>query len=88
MKLKYDFIVREIGERYVAVAVGENAEDFHGIIKMNKSGKIILEMMKNEISKEELVAALMDKYEGTEEFFSGEVDKFVKSLADVDAIIL
>ena len=88
MKLKYDFIIREIGQRYVAVAVGANAEDFHGIIKLNTSGRIMLEMMKNEISKEDLIAALMEKYEGTQEFFSGEIDKFVKTLTDVDALEL
>lgn len=87
MKLKYEFIIREVGDRYVAVAVGDNAEEFHGIIRMNKSGKIMMELLKNEITETGLLAKLMEQYEGTEEFFKGEIDKFVGGLRNAGVIV-
>lgn len=87
MKLKYEFIIREVGDRYVAVAVGDNAEEFHGIIRMNKSGKIMMELLKNEITEAGLLTKLMEQYEGTEEFFKGEIDKFVGGLRNAGVIV-
>ncbi len=87
MKLKYEFIIREVGDRYVAVAVGDNAEEFHGIIRMNKSGKIMMELLKNEITETDLLTKLMEQYEGTEEFFKGEIDKFVGGLRNAGVIV-
>ena len=63
MKLKYEFIIRELGDRYVAVAVGENAEEFSALVKMNKSGKIMMEMLKEDTTEDKMVAQLMEKYE-------------------------
>ena len=87
MKLKYEFIIREVGDRYVAVAVGDNAEEFHGIIRMNKSGKIMMELLKSEITEAGLLTKLMEQYEGTEEFFKGEIDKFVGGLRNAGVIV-
>ncbi|MCQ2422772.1 MAG: PqqD family protein [Lachnospiraceae bacterium] len=87
MKLKYEFIIREVGDRYVAVAVGDNAEEFHGIIRMNKSGKIMMELLKNEITETDLLTKLMEQYEGTEEFFKGEINKFVGGLRNAGVIV-
>ena len=86
MKLKYEFIIRELGDRYVAVAVGEHAEDFSALIKMTKSGKIMMEMLQKETTEEEMLSALMEKYEGTEEFFREQIGKFVTGLRNAGAI--
>ena len=86
MKLKYEFLVREVGDRFVAVAVGENAEEFHGIIRMNKSGKIILENLREETTEDEILRKLTEQYEGTEEFFRGEITKFVTGLKNAGVL--
>ena len=87
MKLKYEFIIRELGDRYVAVAVGENAEEFSALVKMNKSGKIMMEMLKEDTTEDKMVAQLMEKYEGTEEFFREQVQKFVGGIRNSGALI-
>ena len=46
MKLKYKFVVREIDGTHVAVAVGKDNEKFNGMIKLNKSGAVIFNLLK------------------------------------------
>ena len=47
MKLKYNFIVNEVADKMVAVAVGADLEAFNGFIKMNDIGAEIFEILKN-----------------------------------------
>lgn len=80
MKLKYDFLLRDVGDRAVAVAVGEGSENFQGIISMNRSSKVIFEMLREETSEEEILQKLMKQYNGTEAFFREEIRKMVMKL--------
>ncbi|MBR5666168.1 MAG: PqqD family protein [Lachnospiraceae bacterium] len=80
MKLKYDFLLRDVGDRVVAVAVGEGSESFQGIITMNRSSKAIFELLREETSEEEILLKLMEQYEGTEAFFREEIGKMVLKL--------
>ena len=86
MKLKYEFIIRPLGDRYVAVAVGAHGEDFSALIKMNKSGTVMMDLLREDTTEEAMLAALMEKYEGTEEFFREQIQKFVTGLRNAGAI--
>ena len=80
MKLKYDFLLRDVGDRVVAVAVGEGSENFQGIINMNRSSRVIFELLRKETTEDEILAKLMEQYEGTEAFFREEIRKMVLKL--------
>ena len=45
MKLKYNFIVNEVADKMVAVAVGDDLDKFNGFIKMNDVGAEIVEIL-------------------------------------------
>ena len=62
MKLKYNFVVREIGGKPVAVAVGKDNDKFNGMIKLNSTGEFIFEMLKNDTTLDEIAAAMAEKY--------------------------
>ena len=87
MKLKYQFIVREVKDRFVAVAVGDNADDFHAIIKVNKTGKVMLELLKDDITKEEMLAKLAERYDAPEELLSSEMEKFLGVLRENSVLV-
>ena len=80
MKLKYDFLLRDVGDRVVAVAVGESSENFQGIINMNRSSRAIFELLREETTEDEILGKLMEQYEGTEAFFREEIRKMVLKL--------
>ena len=62
MKLKYDFVVNEVADQFVAVAVGDGLSEFNGFVKMNDTGASIFEKLKEEISMEDLIALMAKEY--------------------------
>lgn len=82
MKLKYDFAVRNVAGQTVAVAVGKNSREFNGMIKLGGSGEFIFNLLKNEISFEELVAAFLKEYDATEEQARTTIEKFITSVKE------
>ena len=81
MKLKYDFVVNEVAEQYVAVAVGAGLEEFNGFIKMNDVGADIFELLKNDITLDEIIAQMLKKYpDASEEEARGPIKEFTDKL--------
>ncbi len=87
MKLKYNFTLNEVADRIVAVAMGDDLQKFGGFIKMNKTGAYIFEMLKNDVTKEDIVSAMMKDFVGaTKEEITETVDEFITSLQNSGVI--
>ena len=54
MKLKYNFVTNKVADRIVAVAVGDDAQKFNGFIKMNDTGAFIFNMLRNDVTVDEI----------------------------------
>ncbi len=67
MKLKQGIILSPMEDAYVAVAAGDAAKSFSGMVRMNGTAAFICEHMKEETTVDELVRALVDAYEGVSE---------------------
>ena len=81
MKLKYEFVVNEVADKMVAVAVGGDLDQFNGFIKMNDIGAEIFEILKNDVTIEEIVKLMLEKHpESTEEEAVEAVTGFVEEL--------
>lgn len=87
MKLKYNFVTNKVADKIVAVAVGEDAEKFNGFIKMNETGAYIFNMLKNDVTEDEIVASLEKEYEGaTKEELLNTVKEFIGRLKESDVM--
>lgn len=65
MKIKEGFVLEEVGGSYLAVAVGERAGNFNGMVRLNGTGAFFWNLMKDEHkSRDELVAEAVKAYEG------------------------
>lgn len=82
MKIKDGFILRQISDTYVIVAVGDAAEKFNGMIAINDSGAFIWSRISEGLSKEEIVKALLQEYDVDEETAKHDVDFFIASIID------
>ncbi len=80
MKVKTGFALHTLGNEYVVVPVGERTKDFHGMVRMNKSGAFIWEQMKGDFTRDDLINALLDHYEITNEVAEKTVDMFLAKL--------
>ena len=86
MKLKYNFVVQQVADDYVAVTVGKDASSFGGLIRMNKTGAFIFEKLKKDVTREELLKTLIEKYEADENVLSDNLDSVLKRLQDENVL--
>ena len=86
MKIKSDFMLREVAGYYVVVPVGNGAIDFNGVINLNESGATLWKAMENDITEEGLVTALTAEYDVDAERAKSDVVAFVKKMKDANLI--
>ena len=83
MKLKSGFVLEEVGGSYLAVAVGERAEEFKVLIKLNSTGAFLWRILESkDVTESDLVNELLSEYQVDETTASSSVSSFVKTLAD------
>ena len=63
MKIKSGFVLREVAGQYMVIATGEASKDFHGMIKLNDTGKDIWQGLEEGLSVEEIASRIQEKYE-------------------------
>ena len=86
MKLKYEFVTNFVAGKTVAVAVGKGLNEFGGFIKLNDTGAFIFELLKKEISEEEIFNALLKEYDVTEEKARESTKEFLEYLSSKGVI--
>lgn len=87
MKLKNGFVVRSVGGKTVAVAVGATSRTFHGMITLNGTGKFIWDALEKETTEEKIVDALLEEYEIDRETAMRDVSLFVEKLREQGLIL-
>ena len=80
MKRLDGFVTREIGGKLVAVAVGERTRTFNGMITLNGTAALLWEALETEQTEDNLVKALMEKFEVSEEKARRDVKGFLEKL--------
>lgn len=79
MKLKDGFILREVAGDIVVVPSGKTL-DLNMMITLNETACFLWKLMEKEISKEELVSALLYEYEISEDEAKKQVENFEAKL--------
>ena len=86
MKIKKDFMLREVAGYAVVVPVGEGALDFNGVINLNESGAFLWKAMEQDTTQEKMVEALLGEYDVDEVRAKADVEAFVKKMRDANLI--
>ncbi len=81
MKIKSGFVLEEVGGSYLAVAVGERAEEFRVLIKLNSTGAYLWGLISDkDMSCEELSSALISKYGIDKALADHDIESFLSAL--------
>ena len=86
MKLKYNFVTRNVADQIIALAVGEDNLKFNGMIKLNSVGEYIFKLLENEISVEQIISKITEKYDVSPEEAENSLKKYLKVLRDNELI--
>ena len=81
MRLRYKFSMMDMGDEIAAVPVGDNASEFHGMLKVNDISADILTQLEEDTTPEKVHAYLMEKYpDYTDKEIGDELASFLNQL--------
>lgn len=63
MRVKEGFVLRDVAGQTVVIATGKASKDFHGMIRLNATGKEIWQGLQEGLSDIEIIENLSRKYE-------------------------
>lgn len=86
MKLKYTFENVDMGDEIVSVPVGEAANVVRGVLKMNNSGKVIIDLLKEDTTEEKILNHLMSKYDNNKDDLLANIQEIIDILKKADLI--
>lgn len=86
MKIKKEFILREIVGDIVLVPINKSTSKFDGLITMNEIGKFIWENIESAKDEEELLQRILDEYEVDKDVAKDDLDEFLGKLKEIDII--
>ena len=82
MKIKEGFVLREVMGNNIVIAVGEASRSFRGMVQLNDTATLIWKLISDGNTKEQIVDALLEKYDAAREIIEADVDKSIKMLVD------
>ena len=86
MKIKNGFLLRQVGEQNVVVAVGEESRNFNGIIRLNETGRFLWENLQNDIDEKELTRIMLLEYNIDGATAEVDVHNFIETLKEADLL--
>lgn len=84
MKLKYKFEIEELAGSFCATP--QHKCEFVGMIRMNSTAKDVFDLLREDISIEEIIKTLLNKYNVDTEILTEEVKKTIKVFNDYGII--
>ena len=87
MKLKDDYILYNASEsELIAVATGDESANFNGLLRANKTAAAIIEALKDDLTEDELVSKMVERFDAGEEEIRAGVQDILSSLRSIDAL--
>ena len=86
MKLKNRIVTNSIDGESFAIATGEAAKEFNGLVKNNPTAAFIFELLKTEQTEDSIVDAMLEKYEVDEPTVRADVRELLALLKSKNLI--
>ena len=86
MKIKEDFILRQVADSYVVVPVNSMTLDFNGIINLNETGAFLFNILQNGAERDELVAKILEEYDVSQQKAEKDIDLFIQKVKDAEIL--
>lgn len=83
MKLKDGFVTHETEKEQIMVGAGTG---FSGLVKSNKTAAFIIDCLKAEVTEEEIVAKMLEKYNAEKNQVAADVKMVLDNLRKIGAL--
>ena len=86
MKLKKNFVLREIAGNNVILPLGAATVDFNGMMRLNDSGVLLWRALEKGADRETLAEVLLAEYEVERDVALRDVDSFINKMIEAGCI--
>lgn len=86
MRIRSDFVLRQVADTWIVLAIGTVAADFKGMLTLNESGVLLWKALENGADREGLADALMAEYNVDRTQALADVDEFLKKLKNLGCL--
>lgn len=86
MKLKDGIVTNSIDGESFAIATGNAAKEFNGLVKNNPTAAFIFELLKKEQTEDSIVNAMLEKYDIDEATVRADVKELIELLKSKNLI--
>ena len=80
MRISDQFILRQIAGEYIIIPTGQTTLKFNGMITVNEQGAVLWEALKEEITEDALVDAVLAEYDTDRQTAQADVAEFLEVL--------
>lgn len=63
MKIKENYVMREVAGQAIVIAIGEESERFKGMINLNRTGRDVWLYMEKGLDSDDIAKKISEKYE-------------------------
>lgn len=86
MKLKKDFVLRQVADTWVVLPLGAESVSFNGMLTLNESGAVLWRALEQGGNREAMADALMNEYIVSREEALADADAFVEKLLKIGCL--
>ena len=87
MRIKNGFVLREVAGQIMVIATGEASKDFHGMIKLNSTGKVIWLGLQEGLSEDAIAERLREQFDVDSEKALEDTRVFLKQMEEMGFLV-
>lgn len=87
MRIKEGFVLREVAGQIVVIATGEASKGFHGMIKLNATGKDIWLGLSEGKQEADIISDLQAKYQVELKQIEQDVKEFISRMTELGFLV-
>ncbi len=80
MKIKENYVMREVAGQAIVIAIGEESKHFKGMINLNQTGSDVWRYMEKGLNLNEIARKIAEKYEVDENTAAQDIKKMTDRL--------
>ena len=81
MKISDGYLLRTVAGKNIVVSVGADV-NFNGMLTLNDTGVFFWNLLQNDITKEEMLEAVLKEYDVSKDEASKDIDEFINKLCE------
>ena len=86
LKAKSGFILRDVMGEYILMPIDDNIGKYNGVVLLNDVSAFLWKKLEHPVSRDDLLAALLDQYRVDEATAANDLDLLLEKLRSFDVI--